>query len=136
MSYFKVEEFLIDGKMPSTVIVNKIKRHIAVMDIVREKFGKPIRVSSKSGYRSVSWELAHGRTGTSQHTYSGAGAADYTADDLEGLLEALIEHSTYTRICLYPKEKFIHCDFVGEGTGVRKLFTAVKGKWIFKENIK
>lgn len=134
MSYFKVEEFLITGKMPSDEIVRKIKEyHIGVMDLVRHHFGAPIMVSSNSGYRPVEWEKSHGRSGNSQHTFRGKGAADYTASDLDKLEEYIIKFSTYTRVCRYGS--FIHCDHKKTVDNKRRYYKYVNGKWKFKKNI-
>ena len=134
MSYFKIEEFLITGEMPEQEIVDKIQHHIDVMNPVREAYGKPITVSQRSGYRPVWWEKQRGRSGNSQHCFKGKGAADYTGSDLQELLKMLILHSSYTRICYYKKQNFIHCDFK-PAKGGRRLYKAVGGRWQFVQNI-
>ena len=134
MSYFKVEEFLITGETPNKDIVDKIQVHIDNMNKVREIYGSPIKVSGRSGYRPVWYERSKGRSGNSQHTYKGKGAADYTADDISKSLDCLIKHSDYTRICWYPTKNFIHCDYK-IAKGGRRFYKEVGGKWIFQKNI-
>lgn len=111
---FTISEFLIDKSETLTYqIANKILlHHISIIQPIRDIMNIPIWVSENSGYRSFKWEKRHGRSGTSQHCFTGNGAADYTCD-LSRLPELfrLLKESNYKRICLYPT--FIHCDHCG-----------------------
>ena len=107
-------------------VVDKIERyHKPIINPIRHDMGVPIQVSGNSGYRSVEWEIASGRDGTSEHTFIGKGAVDYTCEHLELLLDEL-RASDYMRICYYPEQGFIHCDHKGE----QKLeFISRGGAW-------
>ena len=123
---FTIKELCIyPGKDIPVEVADKILNHILVIQPIRISLGKPIWASKHSGYRPIEWELAHGRNGTSQHTFVYEGAVDWTCDknyinDLHYLLKT---DSTYKRICLYPNNNFIHCDFAYDGDG-KQLFTA------------
>lgn len=109
--YFKPTEATIDGSMPPADVCAKLERyHFVMLDGIRELLGAPIRISKGSGYRPPEHEIAKGRSGTSEHCFRGNGALDLTADDVRKLYDLLVMHSTYTRICFYPKNGFIHCD--------------------------
>lgn len=142
---FKVSEYCITGEMPSDEIYDAIiEFHIGEMNPVRELLGKPIKVSQKAGYRPKKYELSRGRSGNSQHTFEQIhadgkrGAADYTADDIFGLLELILEGTTYHRVCFYPNNGFIHCDHKGSGKGQRQYFECASptSKWKFIKFIK
>ena len=89
----------------------KIQAHIMILNPLREKLGCPIIISRKSGYRPREYELTRGRSGKSEHCFAGKGAVDLTCqeDKLQELFE-LLQESEYTRVCLYPRDNFIHCD--------------------------
>lgn len=61
--YFKASEFI--RCTPSCSIEQMDEGFLTLMDRVRELAGIPLVINS--AYRSKSWELAHGRTGTSAH---------------------------------------------------------------------
>lgn len=135
MIHFKISEFVIDREaqsIPLHVADKILKYHIPIINPIREEKGSSIYVSDHSGFRSLQWELDHGRPGTSQHTFGDGqenpsewwGAVDYTCDDLPWLFEKL-KASAYKRVCLY--DTFIHCDH----KGTEKLtFKSVDGVWI------
>lgn len=124
-NYFDIQDFLIDPDMrsgikqlPLQVINTIITHHLPILNDVREKLGKPVYISQHSGYRPVYWEKRKGRDGTSQHTFTGEacmGAVDVTCG--EGSTYTLLQllcKSNYRRVCYYPQDKFIHCDFKGD----------------------
>jgi len=126
--YFSIKEFLIDRNMTTVPVhvVDKIERyHKPIINPIRHDMGVPIHVSGNSGYRSVEWEIKAGRNGSSQHTFEGWGAGDYTCEHLELLLDELLA-SDYKRVCYSPKEGFIHCDHHGHE---RLHFIAEAGQW-------
>lgn len=109
--YFKPTEATRDGSMPPPDVCDKLERyHFVMLDRIREMLGAPIRISKGSGYRPPAYEISKGRDGTSEHCFRSNGALDLTADDVPRLLQLLVEQSTYTRICHYPNNGFIHCD--------------------------
>jgi len=108
-------------------VADKLLHHIRVIQEIRDSINLPIYASQKSGFRSVGYEKSMGRSGNSEHTFSGGGAVDWTCSDVEILLPALRE-SEYTRVAYYPNKKFIHCDFKGN----ERLFfvSSNDNKWI------
>lgn len=133
--YFDIKEFLIDPEMAEVPVhvVQKIDQyHKPILNNVRHLLRCPVIISQHSGYRSVKWERSHGRTGDSQHTFSERGAVDVRSDEKLDRLLMLLKASEYSRVCYYPHDKFIHCDFYG---ATRKYFEANKsGTWNFKGN--
>lgn len=110
-SHFKIAEFLIDGIMPNEDIRRRIYYyHMLPLERIRKVYKKPILISKRSGFRPVSWELSHGRSGSSQHTFKERGAVDVVCDSV--LLELLFLSGEYNRIIYYPNEGFAHCDYV------------------------
>jgi len=117
--------------------------HIIPMQKVREELGVWITASENSGYRPQWWERLKKRSGKSQHTYNdewkkGSGAVDWTCKDFainkDKFLKLIIEHTNYTRICMY--ETFIHCDFKETSTSKRQLFYIDgNGEWEFYKNL-
>ena len=121
--YFKLAEFSAE-QIPVDVALKIEQFHVPNLNRAREVLGAPIRISQKSGYRSVETELRNGRPGTSQHCFRGAGAVDVTADDLEALGSVLLRHTDYLRICYYPTKHFYHCDFK---TSTHRLYVCDDG---------
>jgi hypothetical protein len=104
------------------------------MQKVRDSMDVPIWPSAKSGYRSVSWEKSHGRSGKSQHTFQGNGAVDWTCENFiankKDFLRNIIKLTDYTRIAVY--DTFIHCDYKDTTTGERQIFKSGNdSRWIF-----
>lgn len=118
--YFDIREFcIVDSPIPQDVADKIFKYHIIPMNYVRHKFGRPVIVSKRSGYRPREYELSKGRNGNSLHTFSGEGAADYThSGDWAVFLKLMMKHTDYKRICYYPNNNFIHADYAGN----RRLF--------------
>lgn len=118
-NYFSFYEFMIDPDMrgdealvPQHVYEKILEYHLPILNPIRHALGSPLYISEKSGYRSVEWEHARGRSGESQHTFSFLGACDLTCapDLMPKLLNELIE-SEFPRVCWYPESDFFHCDF-------------------------
>lgn len=132
MINFSTKEFCITGEVPPFEVIDKLwKYHILPMQEVRDELNKPITASSNSGYRPVEWEIIHGRSGNSQHTFKGKGAVDWTSEDLDELLRLIIELTHYTRIAVY--NNFIHCDYAAED-GKRYLFKSdSSSNWTFEK---
>jgi len=126
-NYFTISELCIsDEDIPQHVADKLLKHHILQMNVVREKLGAPIWASQNSGYRPYTWEIARGRSGRSQHTFGDKGAVDWTCSDLKELFKLLLEHTSYTRIAVYPSDEgnFIHCDHKASS---RQLFLSDSG---------
>lgn len=118
MNNFSISEFIIDKQSTKVdiCVVDKILRHhIAILQPIRNHLGCAIIVSDNSGYRSLDWELDHGRSGNSQHVFLDKGTVDLRCGDrfkTELLLKEL-QISKYKRVCYYPDNGFIHCDHYG-----------------------
>ena len=136
-SYFEIEEFNRTGAILSKDIEEKIQVHINEMNPIRHALGFPVIVSKNSGYRPRAYELMKRRSGNSEHNFEGKGAVDYTCATKEKtklLLENLKSKSKYTRICYYPNDNFIHCDYKAKD---RQYFEAESptSNWVFKYNL-
>lgn len=133
--YFSISELCITGtSIPIAVADKLLKYHITPMNPVREELGLPVMASQNSGYRPKQWELNHGRSGNSQHTFIKKGAIDWTCenfkDNKDELLSLIIKHTDYTRIAIY--NGFLHCDHKPTSEGKRQLFTSSSSsKWTF-----
>ena len=113
MIHFKAHEFVkLSGHsvdIPISIgVADKIKDLIFELNPVRKRVGKPVVITSS--YRPSWWEHYKGRSGNSEHTFEGRGAVDVTCLDLSRLLTEL-QHTDFTRICVYPDMSFIHCDY-------------------------
>lgn len=130
-NYFTISELCINQSkdVPLHVADKLLKYHILPMNKVRDELGAPIYASQRSGYRSIQWEIAKGRSGQSEHTFIGKGAIDWTAGDLLELFKLILKHTNYTRIAVYPdgSGSFIHCDYKANE---RQLFLSnSSSKW-------
>ena len=102
--------------MPQDVADKLLQHHIWEMNPVREAIDAAILASDNSGYRPKHYEKSRGRSGNSQHCFEGKGAVDWTTrGDIKDLLKLIMKMTGYTRICYYPNNKFIHCDYKHEG---------------------
>lgn len=147
--YFTTAELCItDKKLPIHVAQKIWAHHILVMNPIREKMGVPITASANSGYRPYKWEIAHGRSGKSQHTFGDRGdrgtevdclgAVDWTTVDpahLDELEANILVNTKYTRVARYAT--FIHCDYRPTPSGNREYYTSgADSKWTFIREIK
>ena len=113
MIHFKAHEFVkLSGHsvdIPISIgVADKIKDLIFELNPVRQRIGKPVVITSS--YRPSWWEHYKGRSGNSQHTFEGRGAVDLACMDLKALVQEL-QHTDFTRICVYPDMSFVHCDY-------------------------
>lgn len=128
MLYFVCSEFNITGKpIPEGVADKIVKNFIEPLSRVRAEYGRPIKISERSGYRPVWYEKEKGRSGGSQHCFLGMGAADITVDDFDKnkykLIALLAKHTEFSRIAVYDSKKFIHCDYA-----------LTDERWVFNED--
>ena len=136
---FNLSEFNISGEdIPEDVADKLLHKHILPMQGIRNVMRIRIWASKKSGYRSKKWELAHGRSGESQHTFQGNGAVDWTCEDFqnnkEQLKKCLILYSKYTRIAEYAG--FFHSDYKPTKSGKRELYISdAQSNWKFLKYI-
>ncbi len=133
---FKIDEFLIESTSKiDTHIADKIyKYHIIPMIYIRRNLGFPIYPSMKSSYRSKTYEISKGRSGNSQHTFTGKGATDWTCENFDvnkdELLKEMIKETLYTRFAMY--NSFIHADYKDTENNTRQLFkSGSNSKWEF-----
>ena len=142
---FKISEFCYDKNIPVPQdVADKIFHyHIWPAISIREAFGQPMWASQGSAWRSVAHEQAMGRSGKGEHTFTGDparesngwGAVDWTCNPahLADLLDHLWVSSPYSRICLYPGSKFIHCDYRMRSRGKRFFVVKPDGEWEERE---
>jgi len=68
--YYKISDFNISGMDVPELIADKIlNHHIIPMSYVQARTPFHVYPSQKSGFRPYVWEIARGRSGTSQHTF-------------------------------------------------------------------
>ena len=138
-SYIKPSELNISGDpIPNDVADKMVEFHVIPMNAVREALGLPVWASEKSGWRHLSWELQHGRDGTSQHVFNEKGAVDWTCKDFQKnkdkFLKLIIELTSFTRMAVYST--FIHCDYKLTKSGKRELYTSnANSDWKFVKHI-
>ncbi|MEK0369722.1 MAG: hypothetical protein QQN55_01005 [Nitrosopumilus sp.] len=145
---FKISDFNISGEaIPEHVADVILEHHITPMQDVSDCMVVSVSPSIKSSYRSLKWEKEHGRSGSSQHCFGekedgtfdkdAKGATDWKCDNFielkDELLKLIIDHTNYTRLCIY--NTFIHCDFKKTSSGERQLFKINNGRWKFIKNI-
>lgn len=124
---YKISDFCIsNADIPKQIADRILEFHLLPMTNTSYHVGFDIYPSystkgQPSGYRPYVWEIARGRSGKSQHTFgqrksiilNEKGACDITCDDFKNnkdcLLEALIEHTDYTRFAVY--DTFYHNDY-------------------------
>lgn len=103
--YFKDFEF--KRCVPSCSIDNMSVSFMACLDDLRERFGKPIFLTS--AYRTIEYEKSHGRSGTSSHCKGLA--VDIKCNnsfDRHKLISAILDVIPSARIGIYPT--FLHLD--------------------------
>lgn len=117
----KIESYDIEGLgMPVKVQMKLGAFHIPYLSAIDQGLNRKhdirLSVSSKSGYRSESYEKLKKRSGRSEHTFKNMGAVDITCSDFsrfkEVLLFELMTNTNYTRLAVY--DTFIHCDYKNE----------------------
>ena len=122
---FKLSELCITADPIHLDVADKLLQfHIAVMQPIRERLNCSIWASEKSGYRPVAWEKMQGRNGSSEHTFKGKGAVDWTCSK-PGALGLELLQSPYIRLAWYPLRGFYHCDYRGV---TRSTFICLDGK--------
>lgn len=134
--YFNVSDFVITGDTIPLHVADKIlKNFIWPLQRIRIVLGAAIWASQKSGYRPESWEKFRGRSGNSQHCFKLGGACDLTwSGDIDMLLDALIEHTEFTRMAVYydNNTQFIHIDMKPTGSGKREIYKSTpSSNWTF-----
>ncbi len=135
--YFTISDFLVDPNMrepqsciPIHVVEKILRYHLPILNDIQRRLDFRIKISANSGYRSYEWEIIHGRSGNSEHTFKGLGAVDLTChpDNILKLKKALIE-SDYSRIAWYELRNFFHCDFRDGKLGKRFYKVDNQGIW-------
>lgn len=137
---FKISEFCItDDAIPVDIADKILKYHIEPILKFRELKGFPIWASQKSGYRPYAYELKNKRSGNSQHCFKGKGAVDWTCskENIPVLLQWLKTFSPYKRVCYYPNNNFIHCDYLDTKSGNREYYECESqtSKWKYKNRL-
>lgn len=138
---FSISEFCITGEdVPLSVADKILEFHITPILPFRLREKVPVWASQKAGYRPPFYEKSKGRSGKSQHCFlkSSKGAVDWTTKPthLLKLLEFLKDETSYTRICYYPNNGFVHCDYKHPERG-RRYFEcdSPTSQWQFKEDL-
>ena len=123
MKYFKMKEFECrDGcEMPAESKANIEGLVANVLDPVRERLGKAIRVNS--GYRCPKHNLKVGGAVGSQHMKGEA--ADVWCDDLEKLKRLIKEQGVFDQMIVYPT--FLHVSYKRMGTNRHQVLKKVDG---------
>lgn len=109
MMFFKFEEFRCQccGGLPPLAKENIESLVDNVLDPLREKYGKPIKVNS--GYRCPKHNLAVGGATQSQHMKGEAAdiaPMDGDARELERLVEIIKQNGKWDQMIVYPT--FVH----------------------------
>ena len=113
MKWFSMNEFECHCgcRMPDSTKANIVALVENVLDPLREKYGKPIRVNS--GYRCPNHNLAVGGAKNSQHmSGEAADIAPVKSDELrvksevERLVEIIKENGKFDQLIIYPT--FVH----------------------------
>lgn len=141
MLHFKISEFTKHGqrlwikRKNSIIVADKILENFIIpLSDIRERLGTPIFITS--GYRPRWYEIYKGRSGTSQHTFKGKGAADISCHDsrLQDLKIFLFLNSDFSRICFYPERNFFHVDYASKDNK-RRYYEDTGYGWEFKDEI-
>ena len=136
--HFTLSELcIITGSLPQDVADKLLQHHIWPMNPVREELDAAVLASDNSGYRPTYYDKARGRSGNSQHCFEGKGAVDWTTrGDMQKLILLIMKLTSYTRICYYPNNRFVHCDYKPV-TGGRQYFECASptSAWKYKETV-
>ena len=118
---------------PTDVIISQLKNTCEIiMDVIREKYGKPIRVTS--GYRCVELNKAIGGSSRSQHcALNGDAAIDFEFYDMDMDLEEVFKWITEESklpfdqcIAEFLPHGWIHISYSSDGGNRGKITRAEK----------
>lgn len=120
--YFKWREFDIYGNEDTDIIKNIMLLVENVLDVIREKYGEPIYITS--GYRTPKENFDVGGVATSQHLTGEA--CDFTGRDIKKLwriINELIDDGEliFDQMIYYRKRKFIHVSYKANGEQRKQL---------------
>lgn len=135
MRYFSVKECCVSDKYPKLAVVPKegtaeytniVSLIENLLDPIREKVGKPIRISS--GYRPPALNKAVGGSSTSNHLYGRAAdcTTGSTAADNLTIVRALLELGTKYDECIIEGATF---NGQGEITGAKWIHLAYRKEY-------
>lgn len=136
-NYFTISDFIVDPNMrephsciPLHVVEKILRYHLPVLNALQRSLDFRIKISLNSGYRSYEWEIIHGRSGNSEHTFKGLGAVDLTCHPANTLkLKQALTGCDYSRIAWYEHRNFFHCDFRDGKLGKRFYRVDDQGIW-------
>lgn len=117
MKWFSENEFKCKccGELPEDVAGNVRALVKEVLDPLREKYGKPIRVNS--GYRCKHHNLEVGGAVGSQHMKGEA--ADICSDNLKELERLIKERGKFDQLIIYPT--FLHVSWKRYGPNRKQV---------------
>ena len=144
MLYFSVQELCVSGSYPKLVQVpkqgtNEYRNVVTLieklLDPVREKLGKPIRVTS--GYRPAALNKAVGGASNSNHLYGNAADIHTGNDSTDNMLivksllelgipydECIIEGAKFSASGEITSAKWIHLAYRSGGNRMKLLWTS------------
>ena len=129
MKYFTIEELCrsntakslnIDNTPPREIRENLEALTVHVLDVLRERYGKPVRVNS--GYRSAELNDAIKGAANSQHLKGEA--ADITAGSKEEnkkLFKLIIQHGVYDQLIDEKDYSWIHVSYKRDGKNRKQV---------------
>lgn len=115
--YARTERWCITGQPPPKRIADILQAHyIRPLLRLADETGHLFDVSGGSGYRTREWELSKRRSGNSLHCFpvESLGACDLLPPkglDIFQAGELLVQHMGFRRVCVYPRNGFIHADY-------------------------
>lgn len=117
MKWFKMDEFecKCGCEMPVGARCNMRALAEDVLDVVRERLGKPITVNS--GYRCPKHNLKVGGAVNSQHMKGEA--VDICCADNETLKRLIMENGKFDQLIVYPT--FVHVSWKKDGWNRRQI---------------
>ncbi len=110
-------------KLPDGVEENLLALVENVLDPVREKFGKPIKVNS--GFRCIVHNRTVGGVAGSQHVRGEAAdivpvdSGHVTADCLTRIIEVIKENGKFDQMIIYPR--FVHVSYKRSGCNRKQI---------------
>lgn len=120
-AYTTPQDWCITGDLPPSELWPIIRdRYIIPLQRHWYTHGIGLVPSLNSVYRPVSYEISKGRPGTSLHCFPAGtfGAADLTMHDgskVKHVIDSVVEHLPFRRICYYEAQNFIHVDYGENG---------------------